>query len=632
MRILHVFSADFLAGSVFYAIHLAERHTAEGHQVFLVSDNDELPTSVPQFALPISNRRHVQRIKNIRFLKKFIKENHIQVLHAHSRAASWVSYFAVLGTKIPLISTVHGRQHIHTSVQLFDIYGDKVIAICENLQHHLINEVKMKPEKITLLANGFNFDKLSSYTQAFHLQIHTFEESKEDKQKSIIISFIGRHNGGKGEIITHLLDIVFPNLLKNHKNLIVNLIGGELKELPEKGQQLFHALNQQFEQRVKSIGFVNDVHTWIRNSTVVISAGRVAIEALYLDTPVLALGEATSHGIVHERNLQECLASNFGDILPTKAAHKHDYTKILEDLEFEIRNVSESKPFNLEAKTSNTQSILNARYDIENIADQILKIYQSESIKKVSPKFIPILMYHKIPDAPIDSPNKIFVTEKDFEKHLRFFKLRGLSPITFKDYWAFRRGERAMKDFPKKPIILTFDDGYVDNYTNLLPLMEKYGYKGVIYLLGDFEVTYNYWDADKGDHRDEIMTKAQKKVFVEKGWEIGSHTLTHRHLTQLSEKEAFDEIVKSKTNLEKELETQIISFAYPYGDVNEKVKELTKQSGHFLGIATDSGGMDIEEDLFQVFRINIFPNESLFQLYKKTSSWYRKYYKRKRGK
>lgn len=189
-----------------------------------------------------------------------------------------------------------------------------------------------------------------------------------------------------------------------------------------------------------------------------------------------------------------------------------------------------------------------------------------------------------------------------------------------------------MKDFPKKPIILTFDDGYVDNYTNLLPLMEKYGYKGVIYLLGDFEVTYNYWDADKGDHRDEIMTKAQKKVFVEKGWEIGSHTLTHRHLTQLSEKEAFDEIVKSKTNLEKELETQIISFAYPYGDVNEKVKELTKQSGHFLGIATDSGGMDIEEDLFQVFRINIFPNESLFQLYKKTSSWYRKYYKRKRGK
>lgn len=633
MRILHTFSADILAGSVFYAISLAEKHTAEGHQVFLLSDRDDLPTSVPQFALPIGNRNHFQRFKNIQFIKKIIKEKDIQVVHAHSRAASWVSYFAVLGTKIPLISTIHGRQHIHASVKLFDIYGDRLIAICENLRTHLINEIKIKPEKIFLLANGFDLDNLEAFTQAYQMPTTPFEESEHKPRKAKVISWIGRLNGGKGEIATELLHKVFPKLLEKCNLLNINLIGGKLHELPLQGQKQFHLLNEKFGNRVKEVGFISDVPAWVKGSDLVIGAGRVAIEALYLQTPLLALGEATCHGIVTENNLQECLASNFGDILPTKQAHKHDYDWIFSELDtFLYPQNYESRTSNIEHQTSNNQHLIKDCYDIRKIATNVLEIYKSEIARKAHPRFIPILMYHKIPDQPIDSPNKIFVTKKNFEKHLRFFKLRGLKPITFKDYRDFREGKIAATVFPKKPIILTFDDGYTDNCTNLLPLMEKYGYKGVLYLLGDFDVRYNFWDADQGDHKDEIMSKEQKQTFVEKGWEIGSHTLTHRHLSQLCEVEVFNEISQAKANLEKELQIEIISFAYPYGDLSEMVKTQVRKSGHLFGIATDSGGMHIEDDLFQVFRVNMFPEESIFQLYKKTSSWYRSYYKRKRGK
>lgn len=624
MKILHILSANILAGSVFYAISLAERHLAEGHEVFLLSDSAKLPTHVPSVPLPINDRSYKQRFKSISFIKKFIKQHDIQVVHAHSRASSWLSYFAVRGTKIPLISTIHGRQHIHKSVQLFDIYGDRVIAICENLKTHLINEVRMKAEKITLLANSFDFDSIDVIMkQLYDLETNSFKGTDAQKGK-IIISFIGRMNGGKGEILSQLLEKVFPTLLEKNNNLIINLIGGQLEELPHYGQQCFHALNQTFAHRIKAVGFVKDVTTWIKNTTLVIGAGRVAIEALYLNIPVLAIGEATCHGIVNQANMMECLASNFGDILPTKAAHKHDYQWIAKQLAQFLLPDHSPQPI--------TGKQIRERFDIEYIANELLEIYKSEIMKKGHTKFIPILMYHKIPDVPIDSPNKIFVTKEKFEKHLKFFKFRGLIPITFKDYIDFREGKRPIKDFPKKPIILTFDDGYTDNYTNLLPLMEKYDYKGVIYFLGDFDVTHNFWDADKGDHRDEIMNKAQKKIFVEKGWEIGSHTLTHRHLTEISENEIFSEISVAKNNLEKELNIRIISFAYPYGDLNERVKEQVRKSGHLMGIATDSGGMTIEDDLFQVFRTNIFPDESLFQLYKKTSAWYRSYYKKKRGK
>jgi hypothetical protein len=75
-----------------------------------------------------------------------------------------------------------------------------------------------------------------------------------------------------------------------------------------------------------------------------------------------------------------------------------------------------------------------------------------------------------------------------------------------------------------------------------------------------------------------------------------------------------------------------VSFAYPYGDCNEPVKTAVRAAGFALGVATDTGGMHLEDDRMQVFRINMFPHETTGSLFKKTSPWYRKYYRWKRGK
>jgi peptidoglycan/xylan/chitin deacetylase (PgdA/CDA1 family) len=119
---------------------------------------------------------------------------------------------------------------------------------------------------------------------------------------------------------------------------------------------------------------------------------------------------------------------------------------------------------------------------------------------------------------------------------------------------------------------------------------------------------------------------------VEQGWEIGAHTLTHPHLTLLNDEDALHELRESRNRIEHELQTRVISFAYPFGTYDDRIKELVKQTGFEFGIATDSGGLTIEDDRFAVFRVNMFPEESLFSLFKKTSSWYRTYYRRKRGR
>ena len=92
------------------------------------------------------------------------------------------------------------------------------------------------------------------------------------------------------------------------------LIGGELEQLPAAGKAALAQLQAEFGERVEVVGFTNDVPGWLARTTLVIGAGRVAIEALGAGRPVLALGEASYAGLVTEATFEAAAASNFGDI------------------------------------------------------------------------------------------------------------------------------------------------------------------------------------------------------------------------------------------------------------------------------------------------------------------------------
>ena len=360
-----------------------------------------------------------------------------------------------------------------------------------------------------------------------------------------------------------------------------------------------------------------------QKSDLIIGSGRVAIEALHMNKPTIAIGEGLYHGWVDLSNVYEAIASNFGDITREKTNFNWDFPTVIKDINTALSNVLVKE---------NLSGIIESTYNIKKVNDAVRDVYASSIMKKNVTKHIPILMYHKVPDLPINSKHRIFITKANFEKHLRFFKSKGFTSITFHDYHKFRNGELSFSEFPKKPIILTFDDGYHDNFENALPLMNKYNFKGVIFFLGDPSINYNYWDVKNGEHRDELMDINQKKDFVKNGWEVGAHSLTHADLTQLNDVESIKEITGSKENLETQLQSKVLTFAYPFGKLNDKVKQLAKKSGIQYAVATDSGGLNIEDDLFQIFRVNIFPDDGNFQLLKKTSPFYRKYYSLKRKK
>jgi peptidoglycan/xylan/chitin deacetylase (PgdA/CDA1 family) len=611
LRILHVLSSNFFSGAVAYSVALAKKQIADGHHVYMVTDNDELLDMPSVHRLPVSDRRAAQRYKNIRFLRNMIHTQEIHVVHAHSRAASWVAHFAVRGSNVPLVSTIHGRQIKNSVWKKHDVYGEQIIAVCSNLAEHLRHEMGFDPKKIATIPNGIDVEHLSTYKR------------NRPNGGSFMVSVIGRFNGLKGEVIARLVEEVFPILLEKHPGLSIRLIGGQWEEFPGEGKRAYEVLRLKFGERIQHLEFIREILQTKVNSDLVIGAGRVAAAGVMLGIPVFAIGEACCHGILNQSNISAGIASSFGDILPTSGPWKLDVPQALKEL-------SECVDGNIPNDCSLPGAL--SAFGIQKVALEIMQTYRRAMVQKVCPGTIPVLMYHRVPDAPINTQHQTFVTRQNFRKHLRFFKLRRLTSITFKDYDDFVNGRKNWSTFPRRPFILTFDDGYDNNYSNMLPLTREYGFTGVLFLLGDFSASANFWDEGEEPDAVRLMSTVQKRAFVAGGWEIGAHTFSHPDLTKLDDEQARREIQESKTCIEKELNTSIVSFAYPYGNCDERTKRLVRESGYEFGIATDSGGNTIEDDRLQIFRVNMFPGENAFQLYKKTSSWYRAYYRRKRGK
>ncbi len=220
-------------------------------------------------------------------------------------------------------------------------------------------------------------------------------------------------------------------------------------------------------------------------------------------------------------------------------------------------------------------------------------------------KEIPILMYHRLTrDRSEEGRHTIYFNVDEFEKHLLYIKKKGFETITFKDLNEITLEKRLKKKY----IILTFDDGYKDNYDLLFPLLKKHDMKAVIYMVSHLE--YNKWDVDKdGEKRFGLMSKEEVLEMYSSGYvEFGGHTMHHVNLPTLGYEEQKKEILGNKIFLEELLGERLVSFAYPFGYFNEDSKKIVEELGFDYGVATDSGPFNMEEDLFEIRRIGIFPD------------------------
>lgn len=177
---------------------------------------------------------------------------------------------------------------------------------------------------------------------------------------------------------------------------------------------------------------------------------------------------------------------------------------------------------------------------------------------------LPALMYHKIGEAPPGSKlAKLWVSAADFRAQLEHLRDGGYAAIGLSDW---RDAETGVKPLPEKPVLITFDDGYMNNYEAAYPLLREFGMKGVVFLVHEAVGRHNGWENPALEPWLKMLTWAQVKEMQDSGViEFGSHGMRHRNLAETPLDEARWEAAESKLRLEEKLGREVLGFAYPYG-------------------------------------------------------------------
>ncbi|MGY3945575.1 polysaccharide deacetylase family protein [Aeromonas tecta] len=577
MNILMALSQLEVTGAEVYATTVGNELTRRGHNVFYVSDTLTKPTQGPVFKLRFNKRSIPRRFWHVFYLIYLIKKYHIQLVHAHSRASGWSSYVACKLTGTPMITTVHGRQPVHASRKAFHALGHRAVAVCEDIAQQIIDNLGVDPAKVQVLRNGIETDK--------------FQPMPAPDNPRPVIAIVGRLSGPKGELCYRLLDEVLD--LDAYR---VRIVSGT--QVPERFAR--------FKEKAEFVGYVDDVPTLLAGCDLVIGAGRVAMEALLCGRPAFAIGEAKAIGLVTEQNLDEALASNFGDIGPQDLAI--DFAALKAQIAPALASKTVPDPL---------RQRIQHEYGLQEVVSGLESVYQDAVVETLR-REMPVIMYHRFIEQESEKGvHGTWLPIAMFEKHLKLMKWLGYETLTFKD--LADKGFIHRLQYGKKYLMITVDDGYRDNLTRMLPLLEKYGYKAVVYIVTGED--HNRWDVEHPTHPDTpvaLMNGEEIRALVASGHvEIGGHTLTHPRLSKLSPEQQAHEICANKNRLEQLLDEPLLSFAYPYGDLNDDAKTQARAAGYRYAVATNSGPRAMHQDPLQIRRIAIFPRTDMFGLWRK---------------
>lgn len=190
---------------------------------------------------------------------------------------------------------------------------------------------------------------------------------------------------------------------------------------------------------------------------------------------------------------------------------------------------------------------------------------------------LPVLMFHHVGSVPAGADEirvGLTVSDVDFESMMAYLKQAGYQTITpsqlFKSLFTGA-------PLPEHPVMITFDDGYLDNYQNAAPVLEKYGLRALVNIIVQKIGTPEYMSWDQ------VAELERKNI------DIGSHTMSHPDLTSLAAAELKDELSGSSAAITSHLGHPVYWLCYPAGDYDADVVRSAREAGYLLAFSTDAG-------------------------------------------
>lgn len=230
-------------------------------------------------------------------------------------------------------------------------------------------------------------------------------------------------------------------------------------------------------------------------------------------------------------------------------------------------------------KTASSQPVAASSQAADpNLKPGAAVVHRPADVKYSVPEGVSVLMYHMIGD---EQGNAAIMTEANLRIQMNYLRDHGYHPITMQELYDYVTKGAPL---PEKPVCITFDDGYLDSYTIVYPLMKEYGFPWTLFLITD----------DVGKPYNRMTWDQLKEMANSHAVTIASHTLSHPKLHNLATRaEKEKEIVEANKALKYQLGIDNVWLAYPYGDYDDEVIDICKKAGIKMAVTTDAGRVHV---------------------------------------
>lgn len=224
----------------------------------------------------------------------------------------------------------------------------------------------------------------------------------------------------------------------------------------------------------------------------------------------------------------------------------------------------------------------------------------------------PILVYHWFRPAAAASSSRspqLEMTPSLFDAQIRHLQRAGYRSLPLSQAIA---GGREVR--PQKPIVITFDDGTLDFWEHARAVLVKYGFRATLFVVTGHIGGESNWDVDLGEPPRPLMSWEQIRELDREGFEIGSHTHTHRPLTSLTDDEVLRELARSRQMLAETLGSAPRFLAYPRSFYRPGHKRIARDAGYSGACAVVLQWKDLRRaDDFDLKRMAVKGNESMWR-------------------
>lgn len=298
-----------IGGAETHVVELAKELARRGYNVIVASNGgvyvQELESvGIKHYLVPLQNKKPLNMIKSAYLLKKIIKDEKIDIVHSHARIPSFILGKLHKKMKFPFVTTAHWVFNTGYGLKYITDWGEKTIAVSEDIKSYLMNEYNTPETDITVTVNGIDTEKFSP-----NISSKDVMEELEIKESDNVVTYVSRLDESRSLVAKQVIE-AFPTVDEKVNDLKLIVVGSG--DDYENVRTMAEKVNSKLGRRaIMLTGARTDINKLIAPCKLFIGVSRAALEAMAEEKPVIIAGNEGYIGLFDESKLTVGIDTNF---------------------------------------------------------------------------------------------------------------------------------------------------------------------------------------------------------------------------------------------------------------------------------------------------------------------------------